>query len=190
MMFLHFVLMGFFTSYVKDLSVSVLFIRMSKDVSGRKHGPSFRQQGFTLIEVMVVVAIVAILAVIASPGIEQSLKRQRNRENTQTVVSAMREARAQSQLLQKDVSLTIAGNKIDVKSTNFVKATIPLYSYELNKKVAVRSNKNTIVFRPNKTVNQATVVTIYCDEKATQVGRKVHLDVNGNVAIKEEGSQC
>lgn len=62
--------------------------------------------GFTLIELMVVVAIVAILAVIAAPSYRDMIDRSRLRAATDELVSVMSNARANAVKLDRDVNVS------------------------------------------------------------------------------------
>lgn len=62
--------------------------------------------GFTLIELMVVVAIVAILAVIAAPSYRDMIDRSRLRAATDDLVSVMSNARANAVKLDRDVNVS------------------------------------------------------------------------------------
>ena len=62
--------------------------------------------GFTLIELMVVVAIVAILAVIAAPSYRDMIDRSRLRAATDDLVSVMSSARASAVKLDRDVNVS------------------------------------------------------------------------------------
>lgn len=168
----------------------VLSTRMS---SGLSKCSKSAQQGFTLIEMMVVVTIMGILLAVVSPSIEDSLQKQRNRENTQILVAALRDARTESQLLQKNVTLSFnnANNTITLTASAVGSSNddITLRSYNLNKKSVITTSGN-IVFRANKTTDKAVIFDIYCDANKTKQGRQVSVDMNGNVSINEGGSQC
>ena len=62
--------------------------------------------GFTLVELMVVVAIVAILAVIAAPSYRDMIDRSRLRAATDDLVSVMSNARANAVKLDRDVNVS------------------------------------------------------------------------------------
>ncbi len=175
---------------IKELFMPVLFTRMSSGLSGY----SSSQKGFTLIEMMIAITIMGILLVIASPSIENSLQKQRNRESTQTLVAALRDARTESQLLQKDVTLSY--NNSDNTVTLMTSAlganagnNITLRSYNLNSRSGITASDE-VVFRANKTTNKAVAFDVFCDKSKTKQGRQVSVDVNGNVSISEENSQC
>lgn len=168
----------------------VLSTRMS---SGLSKCSKSAQQGFTLIEMMIVIGIMGIFLLIAAPGIQDSLQKQRNRETTQTLVAALRDARTESQLLQKDVTLSFDDtNNTVVLTTSAVgsgNGDITLRSYSLNNKSKITTGGN-IVFRANKTTDKAVIFDIYCDANKAKQGRQVSVDMNGNVSISEESSQC
>ena len=62
--------------------------------------------GFTLVELMVVVAIVAILAVMAAPSYRDMIDRYRLRAATDDLVSVMSNARANAVKLDRDVNVS------------------------------------------------------------------------------------
>lgn len=62
--------------------------------------------GFTLIELMVVVAIVAILAVMAAPSYRDMIDRSRLRAATDELVSVLSSARANAVKLDRDVNVS------------------------------------------------------------------------------------
>lgn len=67
-------------------------------------------KGFTLVELMVVVAIVAILAVMAAPSYRDMIDRYRLRSATEEVVSVISNARAGAVKLDRQVKVTFGGS--------------------------------------------------------------------------------
>lgn len=65
-----------------------------------------RLSGFTLVELMVVVAIVAILAVMAAPSYRDMIDRYRLRAATDDLVSVMSNARTNAVKLDRDVNVS------------------------------------------------------------------------------------
>lgn len=65
--------------------------------------------GFTLVELMVVVAIVAILAVMAAPSYRDMIDRYRLRAATDDLVSVISNARANAVKLDRDVNVSFGG---------------------------------------------------------------------------------
>ncbi len=168
----------------------VLSTRMS---SGLSKCSKSAQQGFTLIEMMVVIAIIAIMALIALPNLERSIQGQRVNQDTQTLMAALRDARTESQLLQKNVTLsyndtskTVALTTPAIGSSN---DDVTLRLYNLNKKSGITASDD-VVFRANKTTDKAITFDIYCDAYKIKKKHQVNVDVNGNVSINGVGTLC
>ena len=63
--------------------------------------------GFTLIELMVTIAVLAIIVSIAAPNISTQLANQRVKATTATLVSALKEAKAESVIRRQSITLVV-----------------------------------------------------------------------------------
>ncbi len=147
------------------------------------------QQGFTLLEMMVVIAIMAIVATIAAPNINATLQSQRNKETTQSIVTALKAARAESLLRHQDVVVSYNADKLNVTL-----GSETLNSYVINKKAPIDTLSN-VTFKPNKTVGwtggaTTHIYTTYCTQDKLKQGRTVTIDFNGNISVESGASQC
>ncbi|MDO5651288.1 MAG: GspH/FimT family pseudopilin [Moraxella sp.] len=154
--------------------------------------PAYRpqriQSGFTLVELMVVIMIMAILATIAAPNITNALERQRNRDTAQAIVTALKEARAESLLRRQTITVNVATDGITLTDPN--SNTLKNLGISANTPVT-SSVTNGVQFRANKTVNAAATFTVLCNTKDNKkIGRVITVDVNGNVVMNAGASQC
>lgn len=159
-----------------------------------KNSVRHSQAGFTLIEAMIVVIVMGVLVAVAAPSIEYQLKNQRNKQTSETIVSALREARTESLLRRQNIVFVPSANGLSVALRLNTESGTVLRQYNFPEKAPAVFASGNITFRSNKTVgfangNSAEIVT-YCDKNKTSAGRKVMVDNNGNIKPITGGSLC
>lgn len=164
------------------------------------------QAGFSLIEVLVVIAIMAIVAGLAAPSITTALEKQRNKDLAQSIVSALKESRNEALFRHQNIEVSVEDgiglvvavenpadpNKQKEKEERHIR------TYPVGEDGLIEVNPTTITFRSNKSVSfgggtgiEHRYVT-YCNgkEKAGKLGRVVIVDRIGNISIDAENSKC
>lgn len=163
--------------------------------------PYFAQSGFSVMELMVVIAILGVVTTLAVPSIQSSLERQRNKNASQAIASALKEARNEALFRHQDIKVTyIDGQGLVVSAYNKSKTDAQNYirTYPVGEIGVVEVNPAIIIYGANKRIRfennsnpDSVEYQTYCTTKAPKkVGRKVSLDKNGNISVKTEGSQC
>ena len=161
---------------------------LSSTTYGQRHT---HQAGFSLIELITVIAVIGVLVAIASPSIASTLERQRNKETANTIAAALKTARTESHLRRTNVTVALQGNTLTL--TDGTTPSTQIKSYTLNENTPVDispARANDVVFGANKRVSAATTYTIHCTKDKSRKGREVTVDINGNVSIQTGGSQC
>lgn len=157
-----------------------------------------QQSGFSLIELLVVLVIMAIISAIAMPSLTSSIEKQRNKQVTETVVAAFREARTESQIRRQDVTVKAAGSALQllvVETRNKRNIQVPIKNFSVNKNTSIRADTAEVVFKSNKTVTPKKgdktqfTYTVLCNKYQKQ-GSTVTVDANGNVQVDNKGNQC
>ena len=98
-----------------------------------------KNHGFTLIELMVTIAVIAIIAMMAVPSMGNLMAKQRLNTTAKDLAYIFSQARSQSAVLRKEVTVTFAGGIND--ATNFYWA--PRYD-----DIKLTSDTTDVVFQP------------------------------------------
>ncbi|MGP5646769.1 pilus assembly FimT family protein [Psychrobacter celer] len=131
-----------------------------------------RNSGFTLIELMVTIAVLAIIVSIAAPSISTQLANQRVKATTATLVSALKEAKAESLIRRQSITVAYNNNTTNTGTIRITAANSnQVATYHYDAKSTIKVGSTSIAFSPNKTAD-ATIYTI-CDINTAANGRQV-----------------
>jgi len=155
-------------------------MRMNRNLSGSNQGRqgavlckpvlSRKQQGFTLIEVIIVMAIMAIVAVIAIPSFSDNIEKQAVRNAAQALLSHLKQARVRALAENRVVSIKFgvdaAGNVanayvFDAGTTGVERKVTVMYSgFSKNLSLTKKNSTlkpNTLNFKSRGTVGSTTI---------------------------------
>ena len=148
-------------------------MRMNRNLSGSNQGRQAgvlcgvdlagKQRGFTLIEVIIVMAIMAIVAGIAIPSFSANIESQAVRNAAQTLLSHMKQARVRALAENRVVSIKFAVDSyvFDAGTTGVEKKVTVKYSgFSSNLSLTKKNSSakpNTLNFRSRGTVGNTTI---------------------------------
>src|SRR5690606_33943326 len=95
----------------------------------KSHPNCANHLGFTLVELMVTVVILGIIASIAAPIISKQLANQRVKSTASTLENVLRDAKAQSNISKKPVTISYIN---DNQSNNMINVKIPYSGLRVN----------------------------------------------------------
>lgn len=112
------------------------------------------QSGFTLIEMMVVIAIMAIIAAIAAPSVKEQMARASIIRSAGDIESAFKDARAYALIRKSNIIVTLSGRTLTVSDGATVLNTLTL-SNKINI-TTENSMPTTITFTHLKTATSSS----------------------------------
>lgn len=161
-----------------------------------RHRYGVGQSGFGLVEVMIVIAIMAILVVVAAPNVRYVLEVQRNKELSQSIVFALKEARNEALFRHQSVKVEYSATGLVVSQTIAPKGNNPespvIRTYPLERGNLIAPDSDIVIFSPNKSVSFTKgngKIETNCNAEGKK-GRTIQVDKVGNITISTENSQC
>ena len=141
-----------------------------------------KEQGFTLIELMLTIAILAIIATMAAPSFGNILSRQQLNVNTRELMSTLSQARSQAVILRKNTTVHLSSG------TNT--QTDYYWQTTANNSVTAPSSITQIVFNKEGAISSGITADtdfIICNSK-TGTTRVFALTRMGTTYVKAEGT--
>ena len=141
------------------------------------------QQGFTLIEVMIVIAIVAIIASIAAPRFQDTLQSQNLNAEAKELILLLNTARSQALTLRQEANVNINSDSTD---SGFNFNLLP----EEKNKIVEKNTKFTITFLPNGTVKDfnTSLTSMSLCNSALKKSKRILISRTGNVSMLTDGT--
>lgn len=125
-----------------------------------------RSKGFTLIELMVVIALLGIAATIAVPNFTQLINNNRSQSLTNELLALAQFARSTAVQQRRPISLCNETGRWTVKQACQESSEV-LRSVDLPANAQVNSITKALTFRHNGTVSASTIITICHDNNAS-----------------------
>ena len=120
-----------------------------------------RDQGFTLIELVITIAIMAIIAAMAAPSMQKQIRQAKTKDAANIIEAALKDAKSQALIRQKNIKVVLTDTSTKKNLKLFyvgddTTRTIPLATYTfttLDKNISIitnASNLTAVSFTPYK----------------------------------------
>lgn len=129
-----------------------------KVLNRQYHRDQYREQGFTLIELVITIAIMAIIAAMAAPNIQRQNRQAKTNDAANIIEAALKDAKSQALITQKNIKVVLTDTSTNKNLKLFyvgddTTKTVPLATYTLDKNISIitdASNLTAVSFTPYK----------------------------------------
>ena len=160
-------------------------MNVAKPNSSYKHQVS--NAGFTLIELMVTIAVLAIIVSIAAPNINDQLANQRVKSTISTLNNALKEAKVESLLRRKTITLSYNNNgaaRGSITITDPSSNVVASYQYDTGS--TINSAQSQVNFQSNKTADVRTYTV--CDGNLAATPRQTQVSAIATISSQLGGT--
>ena len=129
-----------------------------KVLNRQYHRNQYREQGFTLIELVITIAIIAIIAAMAAPSMQKQIQQAKTNDAANIIEAALKDAKSQALITQKNIKVVLTDTSTNKNLKLFyvgddTTKTVPLATYTLDKNISIitdASNLTAVSFTPYK----------------------------------------
>ena len=111
-----------------------------KALNRQYHRNQGRDQGFTLIELVITIAIMAIIAAMAAPSMQKQIRQAKTKDAANIIEAALKDAKSQALIRQKNIKVVLTDTSTKKNLKLFyvgddTTKTVPLATYTLDKNI-------------------------------------------------------
>ena len=142
-----------------------------------------KENGFTLIELMVTIAVLAIIAMIAVPSFSNMLLKQNLKKSTQELANVLVQARSKAALERREVTVQL--------NTSAVADSLTQLNWMPEGKAVLKTGSPTsITFLATGLIKSATADTSFtiCEKASGELSRTVSISRMGTIQQITEGT--
>ena len=165
-----------------------------------------REQGFTLIELVITIAIMAIIAAMAAPNMQKQIRQARIKDGANIIEAALKDARTQAMIAQRSTRVVLTNSSSSKKITVlYVKrsstdADEMLSDYRLDKNLTITTSPTALTavsFTPYKKAYQGDTGTGTLTDSSTNFSvcygagsdkYTIIVDASSNIVTSKNGT--
>ena len=87
-----------------------------KVLNRQYHRDQYREQGFTLIELVITIAIIAIIAAMAAPSMQKQIQQAKTNDAANIIEAALKDARTQAMIAQRATRVVLTNSSSSKKN--------------------------------------------------------------------------
>ncbi|GGK83475.1 GspH/FimT family pseudopilin [Amphritea balenae] len=142
------------------------------------------QQGFTLIELMVVVAVAGILAGVVAPGFQEMIRNNRITADVNHFVAAIHASRSEALKTGQSIVLQpISGNWNNGWTVDeTVSGGVNVMTFNKQSDVAITTGLANVRYTSRGMITTAAGTLQFCDSRTGEEGRQVSISLTGRVS--------
>lgn len=177
-----------------------------KVLNRQYHRNQSREQGFTLIELVITIAIIAIIAAMAAPSMQRQNRQAKTNDAANIIEAALKDARTQAMIAQRSTRVVLTNNTSSKKITVlYVKRSATdadeiLSDYTLDKKLTITANPTALTavsFTPYKKAYQGDTGTGTATDSSTNFSvcygagsdkYTIMVDASSNIVTSKNGT--